>query len=349
MAARQRFTRSAEELAACLSEHASSPGWFRYSEDPKSTINKKGLIANANIMTALHNCSPNMSFNQSTMEQAVRKITEGKRDEWNLDPEACRQQPIVIARRLRVACRHVAQSIRKRPKWLRSVIDLHDDEDAKQDNNEESSAPGDAASSSLDAPIAKHKRRSKHTSESNAAMHSKWEVWGWDAEMQRAFRATGSKPGDTTEYSNDIRIPDGAKKTDPVCAFFGETSYPISELTVADFTLRQNTKATAARKKSVKGPPSVVGIHPPSFGPSAQHPKTARPHHVDFLVSWLRDGTKTDLPSAAVGLPESGHGSLVHEGPLGIPLQSWCDGRHPWLPILGRRAQIGKTTSPRDH
>lgn len=219
---RSRFQGCADDIATALTEFATKPGWFKYcEEDGKGALNTKLLQSSRSAFVELHKLTENLSFTQKEMEKAMRDIGDKHAAEWEMSPVQLDEQAKVMAKRLRTACRHIAQALRKepQPKWVKAIFD----EAAPLDGNSE-------------------------------LAEKDWPIWGWDPELEVGFRKAGLKPRDAMQTTKNIKEPEEAKVSDSMLAVFPDgREYELAEMTVEDWRLRSETqKAIADTKKHVQ-------------------------------------------------------------------------------------------------
>lgn len=102
---------------------------------------------------------------------------------------------------------------------------VEDEEEEDDDECEQHPPPKQETPSAMQKPAG---------SAPTARATSKWKMWGWNAEIKKAWRATGPKPKDEKQFTNDIREPPNAEPEMPMKAFFDGESYDLTDLLVAD-------------------------------------------------------------------------------------------------------------------
>ena len=217
-AGRHRYAGSAGELAAVLRPFADSPGWLAYEEKHcAGAVQPKVLLVKGALLNALKSLQDNLSFAQKSMLDACRIIGEEQKVAWRLSAADAKQQPEVLARRLRLACRHIAQARArgKPPAWVKQLLE---------------------ASTLASAPAAP----------------SEWVFFGWDIEQEAAWRATGDKHA-RREHTTKMEEPVDAKESCFMLARFADDSLvPISDMLVGEWRQKALAKAASADGHATK-------------------------------------------------------------------------------------------------
>lgn len=143
---------------------------------------------------------------------------------------------------MRVACRHVAQALRKEqsPAWCRRIFDPVDGVAAAADGaaNEDDAEDGDCDGKAAD----------------ETGDEDRFAMWGYDAELLAAWRATGPYKKDEKQVSKDLREPPDASPADAMLVVFPDgRQYELADLTVEDWRLKQ--QAIGRRKHGTGQPP----------------------------------------------------------------------------------------------
>lgn len=231
---RSRYGGTAEELADVLREFSTSPSWFQYHDkDGPGALKPQNFIKHNTLFQALAKKQKNLSFSQSIMQAALFSIAQDKQEEWALSWAEVLQQPGVIARRIRIACRHIAQASAKDkpPGWLADVM---------QDSAEAASVSGE------------------------------FSFFGWDATLNVAWKSTAEGYGrkacrQTTK--NIFPPPDKQPYKCMLAKFDGdEKEYELTDLTVEAWELMKQTQEQAEhqKKKTQGSPPLYERLHAPS-------------------------------------------------------------------------------------
>ncbi len=175
--ARARYDGEVEEVVAALLPFATDPGWLRYSEkEGPGSLHWKVLKRHSSVFRTLKDLQPNLSFKQAMMEEIMEKIADIRQTEWMLNEKARKEQPKVLARRLRLACRHLSQAHRKNAPWAKAILE---GDDSSKPKGEDSQEP------------------------------AKYVFFGWDAEQQKAFREEKG-PRARREYCEGLVEPENA-------------------------------------------------------------------------------------------------------------------------------------------
>jgi hypothetical protein len=236
------------------------------------------------LFLGLRELQSNLSFSQTAMQQAQEKVLEKQQESWNLDEDQKKEQPGIIAKRLRVACRHIAQAGRKKnpPKWYTELFgSARVLDDGEGEDNEEESDEGEGPEDEGDeeqsdeeefheepAPVPTTKKQQKPkkahvseaskkqeaiTSEASASGGGEWAYWGWDPELEGAWRskALSGRDGRKEATTNIVEPDSPAPHKFMLAKFVDGKTYELSDLTVADWKLRCDAKADA--KKATKG------------------------------------------------------------------------------------------------
>ena len=110
--ARSRYKGTATELADVIAPFASIPNWFKYSEkDIKGSFKPKEISKHKGFFMELRKLQGNMSFAQSVMGASFLLVSAAH-EEWGMSESQRKSQADVLARRVRTACRHIAQGMR---------------------------------------------------------------------------------------------------------------------------------------------------------------------------------------------------------------------------------------------
>ena len=126
MAARPRFSGTAEELSIVLSPFVKTAGWLSYGEKKDSPLQVPVLIAHKSLIQALTHVCHNLAFTKETVTGAFFNIAAEKKfsvlSTQALTTEWCDS----MTAQLRTVCRHVAHARvqKKTPKWLEHLDGL---------------------------------------------------------------------------------------------------------------------------------------------------------------------------------------------------------------------------------
>lgn len=142
--ARARFEGTADQLALVVTPFVRSSTWLRYSEKASAKLEVASISRHGELVRALLRVQQNLSFTKVVMEQAMRHIVKRRVGDLRIKEEYWQEWARVQACRLRVLCRHVANSNTKarKPAWLSALLrgEGHDDADAGKDEGEEEEA-----------------------------------------------------------------------------------------------------------------------------------------------------------------------------------------------------------------
>ena len=108
-------------------------------------------------MQTLTKLAPNLAFKRETVEQAFQMLADARKFDALSDPDDKEDWVETMSRRLRSACRHVAQARVKKPppKWLRRIdVDM-----AANPGAENASGSGEAAGAAEPAQPAAPEQR----------------------------------------------------------------------------------------------------------------------------------------------------------------------------------------------
>jgi len=182
------------------------------------------------------------------MQKALCIIAQRNKDSWGLNEEQLKEQPVVIAKRLRLAMRHISQALSKskKPAW---VLQIFEEEQRQQQQAVEAEAE-------QEQPIEPQQEQAIEEQEAATDLEAEsWPFWGWDVEMRHAWRAKtagGEGRHSCKEISNNIVKPPGAQPHSPMLAAVPDGHrYALSSLTVEIFDLlAASQEQEAAAKKS---------------------------------------------------------------------------------------------------
>lgn len=239
---RKRFGGTADALALVLTPSLKTPGSIKYSADLKGKVNVPTLKEYKDLLLSLHKLQPNMSFTQKSMQDAVNVVLKSKNKTWKLSKSECKSFAAVVSNRIRAMCRHlhVAMHKKKAPDWVSELgFDMDsgmqasiagDDEGTGADQegheeggeeeekecdevvDEEALKVGDEMHV-IPAPKAKAPAKAATKAPCNAlATTAATEyLFGWDTELNRAWRQTGSGKKTFREFTTDLHVKENEK------------------------------------------------------------------------------------------------------------------------------------------
>ena len=270
---RARYDGPVAETAAVLSPAYASPGWRKHAErgQGKGAVNGKAIMAAADVFRKLRGLHETWAFSQSMMQAACEQVLEAKNSEWCLAGKCLKEQPEVLAKRLRAACRHLSQAVMKGSKadWVLAVVG-------------EAGARAEAKNADF--------------------------VWyGWDAEQEVAWRSTEDHR--SKEITRQLKEPPNACEADSMIAVWSDgDTWPIEEVLVGDWRRKVATlgalqadfkdKAMWKATHTASGLPVCIRFKPQKdrndivtleWGPRqvCQVPVFAFPSHV-AAAAWLQ-------------------------------------------------------------
>lgn len=221
---RCRYRDGVDRLVETVVPFAVEPGWFVYAEDGKHPVQKTLLLKYRKFLRALYDLSPQLAFTQSDMDKCMKKILDDS--DWPLDGRDRKEQPRILASRVRAACRHCAQALRKKspPKWAMTIFGGKKADLARDEEKGHSDADL--------APLEHDSVNDDGAGEDDE--DNKWIDFGWDPELFVAWRAYGAGRKRVRQVTKHIFEPTSANRSDSMLARFegDEKLYHISDLTV---------------------------------------------------------------------------------------------------------------------
>lgn len=190
--ASSRYKGGEEKLGLIVLPFASTPGWLYYATDPlaKGALQSSTLLNHSSLLRKLFEISPNLSYTKGDMEPTMKAIMQQKGDIWYLPRDAQEEQPRVIAARLRTACQHCSQALRKkqRPSWAQTTFEgKAGEKKSLREDSKEDKQPGEEAEEEdkeSDHPIAAEgSDNNPDNDDDEDEGDSKWVLWGWSQEL----------------------------------------------------------------------------------------------------------------------------------------------------------------------
>ena len=115
-ACRTRFKGSIDCLAEAIQPHVTGMHWLQYDETSKGAkVQAEELKTLKPVVSSLKALQNNLSFTQSDMKAVAKKIHDAIGASWKLSDDEQLDWADAIAKRVKVACRHVAQAHVKSP------------------------------------------------------------------------------------------------------------------------------------------------------------------------------------------------------------------------------------------
>jgi len=124
MAARPRFSGSAEELAQILAPFVKTANWLKYGEKfARSPVQVPTLVAHKVLIQTLTSACNNLAFTKETVTAAFNIIAAEKKFSVLSKDTLITDWCDVMCAQVRTLCRHVAHARvqKKPPKWLRHI------------------------------------------------------------------------------------------------------------------------------------------------------------------------------------------------------------------------------------
>lgn len=226
--------------------------WLSYGEYVKSSkVHLSTIIKHSSMVQRLLTIMPTLSYKQTDLKGAMSLCKEETSEDWpvKLKEHEIQEWDEVMARRLHVILRHVAQARLQKRSWA-----LQLNKEAKQEATAQNS--GDEATDPVDdnkeaAPLFEDGLQDESESEGRWASAAAWH--GYAPDNGAAWKEV---PGEVREFSVDFRIPQNAKGSDPIEVMFrGGDLQQVQALSVADFLEmqknRSDAKATTGHNKCV--------------------------------------------------------------------------------------------------
>ena len=233
MSERARYDGETGPIVDLARPLAVEPGWFKYAEkDQAGALKPKALKPLESLWRGLRDLQQNMAFTQELMKKAMVELAAEK-PEWNLSEAEKRQQTEVMARRLRLACRHISQGLAKKnpPKWVQELMDCEaGDDEQPEEEEDEKEQPAD----------------------------SEWPFWGWEPEAEVAWRAKALHGQGRQAQKQTTKVIEKPPNPKPHMSMLGVFSdgkkYELSDLTVEKWDMEkqaetQEAAAAAASRK----------------------------------------------------------------------------------------------------
>ena len=215
---RSRFDSHIDVVVQKLVEVVDTPGFLQYCEKSGDVLQRAALIRSREVFVALRDCQYNLSFAKTQM-QGISSGLADKTNKFSLPDPASRADWIeTMERRVRAACRHVAQARLKNPRcsWLRQLFGDADGNQLRIPDSWLGKGPTDALASApalseaaTEVSVAASSGEAREVADGSAScagqpttMQIEYLV-GWAPELNMAWRLDPSKPKCPREYSQD--------------------------------------------------------------------------------------------------------------------------------------------------
>jgi hypothetical protein len=195
---RPRFDAAQQsDLEAVLFEYLSRPNKIAYGEKiDDSKVDKNELRKHFPLFVQLKTLQENMAFAPLVMKNSLCSVAEKNKAKWKLDSSDITSFTTKVGARIRTMCRHLSQacSRAKPPAWASEFMELcgaeDEGEESAEDEGEESEEEEDEEAEEEEAEDF---------------------VFGWDSEMNLAWRLKPGEPPSKKEYSKSIVVKPNSK------------------------------------------------------------------------------------------------------------------------------------------
>ncbi len=214
--------------------HVSGPQFLRYGESLKTAkLQASHIVAAGPLFRSLRNLAPNLSFTDTSVRSALAAVCEGVGRSWGFTAEEADAWCCSMSKRIRIACRHIAQTELKRPQtpWL-----VHVQKEQRQET---------PAAASAEAPLQTSCRRLRSKRPSPVEANVNYIV-GWDQEQHAAWR-TCDGSGGRREFTKVLHS--NGKPYEPVVAEWPDGyQHAVEELSNEDWQLMEKTQQSKRQK-----------------------------------------------------------------------------------------------------
>ena len=195
MSTRARYEGDVSAIAGVLSAFMSGPGSITYGKDGGKKLDKRLLQRHGRLVRGLHNLQEHWSFRVGDLKKAIKLVGEEK--QWGLTKKELDEVVQHIPRRVQLLCRHVSQASTRKPPpaWFDDM--MADEGDTGED---------------LAAVIVEEGKEEKEASDegdTGEGAPAPAFFFGWDAELQRAWRCPQHDRGAKEFADKKLSIPPG--------------------------------------------------------------------------------------------------------------------------------------------
>ena len=240
MAPRPRF-QDVAALVGVLKRFVTRPDFIHYEPNLVSKLNHKALVGSRDLLVALRDLNPGLSFTQKMMKVALSQVYK---EQWALSDEQRKRWEDVIAKRVRAMCRHLSQSARRPPIWYR--LHFWREGDAKVADGEED--VGDSFEFSF------NEDESDHLDSDNEVADEGF--YGWCYDHANAYRRIDKKT--PRLWAREILIPKDAHKSDAIEALF-IINDEEKVAKIADMTVEEYEHILTKKRNKLRGSASWTG------------------------------------------------------------------------------------------
>jgi hypothetical protein len=211
-----------DQLTEIIARFSTKPSFLVYSESEKG-VQRHLIEPHTNFFRELYGINRSLTFSQSSIKGVLAKVAATNGNScWprELTKEEVSDFSERVARRLRLMCRHLSQSHRKKVAWALKLLGDEGPAEGELQPAFEMEGPalievGDDSARSKSNSGGAMKRPSAATDETPDSGY----FYGFDFEMFKAWREPAS--GGKRDYA-EVTVPDEAEKTDfPVAQFDG--------------------------------------------------------------------------------------------------------------------------------
>lgn len=124
---RSRWEGKAEDLAALLAPLAPTHSFLKYGEAEtvkEAAMQVKSIVEQATLLRTLYAEQANLSFQRSTVKEAMVALRTLKVAEWTLSPSHYEDWETTMVKRFMNLCHCAAQAIAKKLDWVMQLLGL---------------------------------------------------------------------------------------------------------------------------------------------------------------------------------------------------------------------------------